>query len=120
MVYTNGFLHLFCIFECCSKYWIPNNIEGSCLNIYDIEVLIFYLELDTRLRNQLIGQPLAYDIILRSISSHVSNPNPSKSLVLSLHGSTGTGMTIDIKYEIVICSSRKKLRRQTYCRKSLS
>ncbi|CAF1574431.1 unnamed protein product, partial [Adineta ricciae] len=82
MVYTNGFLHLFCIFECCSKYWIPNNIE----------------ELDTRLRNQLIGQPLAYDLILRSISSHVSNPNPSKSLVLSLHGSTGTGKNFVAKH----------------------
>ncbi len=35
---------------------------------------------------------MVYDLILRSISSHVSNPNPSKALVLSLHGSTGTGM----------------------------
>jgi hypothetical protein len=33
-----------------------------------------------------------YDLILNSISAHVSNRNPSKSLVLSLHGSTGTGM----------------------------
>ncbi|CAF3563851.1 unnamed protein product [Rotaria sordida] len=62
--------------ECCSKYWIKNDIK----------------ELDLRLKNQLIGQPLAYNLVLRSISSHVSNSNPSKSLVLSLHGGTGTGM----------------------------
>ncbi|CAF1390191.1 unnamed protein product, partial [Adineta ricciae] len=61
-------------------------------------MLVFCLELDTRLRNQLIGQPLAYDLILRSISSHVSNPNPSKSLVLSLHGSTGTGKNFVAKH----------------------
>ncbi len=47
----------------------------------------------------MIGQPMVYDLILRSISSHVSNPNPSKSLVLSLHGSTGTGM-LNIYYLI--------------------
>lgn len=51
-----------------------------------------FKELRSRLKNELVGQPLVYDIIVNSISSHVSNPNPGKALVLSLHGSTGTGM----------------------------
>ncbi|CAF3996842.1 unnamed protein product, partial [Adineta steineri] len=74
MVLLKNIFDIFCIMECCSDYWIPNDIK----------------ELDSRLKSQLIGQPLAYNLILRSISSHVSNTNPSKSLVLSLHGSTGT------------------------------
>ena len=36
---------------------------------------------------------MVHDLILRSISAHVSSPNPSKALVLSLHGSTGTGIS---------------------------
>jgi hypothetical protein len=38
-----------------------------------------------------MGQPLAHNLILNSISSHLKTENPSKALVLSLHGSTGTG-----------------------------
>jgi len=38
-----------------------------------------------------MGQPLAHNLILKSISSHMNTENPSKALVLSLHGSTGTG-----------------------------
>ncbi len=44
-----------------------------------------------RLKDQLMGQPLAHDLIFNSISSHINTENPSKALVLSLHGSTGTG-----------------------------
>ncbi len=86
---------MFCILECCSNYWIPNNIKGNVYVSIALEKILFrfcFQELDSRLKSQLIGQPLVYDLILKSISSHVSNPNPSKSLVLSLHGSTGTGM----------------------------
>lgn len=48
-------------------------------------------ELDLRLQKQLMGQPLAHTLILNSIRSHISTETPSKALVLSLHGSTGTG-----------------------------
>ncbi|CAF1517171.1 unnamed protein product [Rotaria magnacalcarata] len=68
--------------ECCSNHWIKNDVK----------------ELDLRLKSQLIGQPLAYDLILRSIKSHTSNLNPSKSLVLSLHGGTGTGKNFVAKH----------------------
>ncbi len=47
--------------------------------------------MDLRFKNQLMGQPLAHNLILTSISSHIKTENPSKALVLSLHGSTGTG-----------------------------
>ena len=40
-----------------------------------------------------MGQPLAHSLILNSIRSHISTETPSKALVLSLHGSTGTGMS---------------------------
>lgn len=59
-------------------------------------------ELKHRLKNQVIGQPMVYDLIVRSISAHVSNPNPPKSLVLSLHGSTGTGIPTYPRYSSAI------------------
>ena len=65
---------------------------------YDFE------ELKYRLKHQVIGQPMVYDLILRSISAHVSNPNPAKSLVLSLHGSTGTGRLTSPRYSPAISS----------------
>jgi hypothetical protein len=39
-----------------------------------------------------MGQPLAHNLILKSITSHLNTETPSKALVLSLHGSTGTGI----------------------------
>jgi hypothetical protein len=95
MVLIESIFHIFCITECCSKYWIPNNIAGnlSVVMIFGkILCRFFFEELSLRLKTQVIGQPLVYDLILNSISSHISNRNPSKSLVLSLHGSTGTGI----------------------------
>lgn len=94
MVSTESFFHMFCFLECCSKYWIPNNITGSLSMIIICRMIdfCFFEELGLRLKTQVIGQPLVHDIILNSISSHVSNTKPSKALVLSLHGSTGTGM----------------------------
>jgi hypothetical protein len=115
-------LHMFCVIECCSKYWVPNNITGtiiersmmnkfmSCMSIESIE------ELHARLKQELIGQPLAYDLTLQSISSHISIKYPSKSLVLSLHGSTGTGklhQCINSSTRFV-CFFRKEFCCQTY------
>ncbi|CAF1060585.1 unnamed protein product [Rotaria sordida] len=73
---------MFCVLECCSKYWVPNNMT----------------ELDLRLKEQLMGQPLAHDLIFKSISSHINTEHPSKALVLSLHGSTGTGKNFVAKH----------------------
>ncbi|XP_030846697.1 torsin-1A-like [Strongylocentrotus purpuratus] len=41
--------------------------------------------------DHLFGQPLAYMTVLGAIDGHVTNPNPPKPLVLSLHGPAGTG-----------------------------
>lgn len=43
------------------------------------------------LDSKLFGQHIASRIILKAVSGFVSNENPKKPLVLSLHGSTGTG-----------------------------
>uniref|UniRef100_A0A8P4KCN0 Torsin-1A C-terminal domain-containing protein n=1 Tax=Dicentrarchus labrax TaxID=13489 RepID=A0A8P4KCN0_DICLA len=41
--------------------------------------------------NKLFGQHIASRIILKSVNGFMSNDNPKKPLVLSLHGLTGTG-----------------------------
>uniref|UniRef100_A0A8C7WU07 Torsin family 1 n=1 Tax=Oryzias sinensis TaxID=183150 RepID=A0A8C7WU07_9TELE len=43
------------------------------------------------LENKLFGQHLASRIILKAVSEFMSNDNPKKPLVLSLHGPSGTG-----------------------------
>uniref|UniRef100_A0A670YM15 Torsin family 2 member A n=1 Tax=Pseudonaja textilis TaxID=8673 RepID=A0A670YM15_PSETE len=49
------------------------------------------LECDLALR--LVGQPLARQLVIQSLKSFVQDPEPAKPLVLSFHGSTGTGKT---------------------------
>uniref|UniRef100_A0A4W6F1X8 Torsin n=1 Tax=Lates calcarifer TaxID=8187 RepID=A0A4W6F1X8_LATCA len=43
------------------------------------------------LENKLFGQHIASRIILKAVNGFMSNSNPKKPLVLSLHGWTGTG-----------------------------
>lgn len=47
------------------------------------------LQLD--LQTKLFGQHIASRIILKSVKGFMSNDNPKKPLVLSLHGPSGTG-----------------------------
>ncbi|XP_013867821.1 torsin family 1 isoform X2 [Austrofundulus limnaeus] len=61
--------------ESCDTKWIAFNATG----------------LKTDLDEKLFGQHLASRIILRAVSGFMSNENPKKPLVLSLHGWTGTG-----------------------------
>ncbi|XP_062385431.1 torsin-1A-like [Sardina pilchardus] len=61
--------------ECCGPQWIS----------YDKR------NLETALRERLIGQHLASPIIFKTVTEHMENPNPNRPLVLSLHGLTGTG-----------------------------
>jgi hypothetical protein len=92
MVVAPNLFHALCFIECCSKYWIPQNTTGKISINEFIQSFIFpFEELDLRLKNQLMGQPLAHNLILKSIRAHINTENPSKALVLSLHGSTGTG-----------------------------
>ena len=43
------------------------------------------------LENRLFGQHIAADVILNTVAGFMSNNNPQKPLVLSLHGRIGTG-----------------------------
>ncbi|KAF2349569.1 Torsin [Trinorchestia longiramus] len=63
--------------ECCGRGsdWINPNIENLSLS----------------LREQLHGQHLVRDTVVRAILAHYQNPEPKKALVISLHGDTGTG-----------------------------
>jgi hypothetical protein len=36
MVLPRSIFDIFCIIECCSNYWIPNNIEGNLWNLETI------------------------------------------------------------------------------------
>lgn len=47
--------------------------------------------LQTDLESKLFGQHVASRIILKAVNGFMSNDNPKKPLVLSLHGWTGTG-----------------------------
>ncbi|XP_070706453.1 torsin family 1 isoform X1 [Pempheris klunzingeri] len=66
---------LYYFHECCRPEWISFNRTG--------------LEVD--LENKLFGQHIASRIILKAVNGFMSNVNPKKPLVLSLHGWTGTG-----------------------------
>ncbi|KAM3873855.1 torsin family 1 [Diretmus argenteus] len=75
-----GFLasypNIFYLFhECCRPEWISFNRSG----------------LEADLERKLFGQHIAKRIILKAVTGFMNNPNPKKPLVLSLHGSTGTG-----------------------------
>lgn len=61
--------------ESCDSKWIAFNATG----------------LKTDLDNKLFGQHIASRIILKAVNGFMTNDNPKKPLVLSLHGWTGTG-----------------------------
>lgn len=49
--------------------------------------------LECELALRLVGQPLARQLVLQSLKDFMQDPEPAKPLVLSFHGSTGTGKT---------------------------
>lgn len=61
--------------ECCSANWRPAN----------------YSRLEQLLVDNLVGQHIAQDMIVRAVRGHQRNKTPSKPLVLSFHGWTGSG-----------------------------
>lgn len=62
-------------YECCGNQWIINNTTA------------LYSELDKRL----YGQHLVKRVVTSHIKGHLKTQHPVKALVLSFHGSTGTG-----------------------------
>ena len=65
--------------------------------------------------SKLYGQHLIPEKVIRSLRGHLEDPNPSKALVLSFHGWTGTGknyvshMIVDHLYEMGYKSQYVKL-----------
>ncbi|XP_059381787.1 torsin-1A-like [Carassius carassius] len=65
------------LYETCDENWLNFNAAG------------LKHDLDTKL----YGQHVAAQVILKAVTGFMNNKNPKKPLVLSLHGSTGTGKT---------------------------
>jgi len=61
--------------ECCSSSWRPAD----------------HHKLASLVSSHLVGQHIAQDLVTRALRGHARNPAPSKPLVLSLHGWTGSG-----------------------------
>eukprot|EP00092_Neocalanus_flemingeri_P055137 GFUD01065063.1.p1 GENE.GFUD01065063.1~~GFUD01065063.1.p1 ORF type:complete len:263 (-),score=82.69 GFUD01065063.1:116-904(-) len=75
-VLYRGMKDLACLkLECCSASWRPAN----------------YTRLKQLLADNLVGQHIAQDMIVRAVRGHQRNVAPSKPLVLSFHGWTGSG-----------------------------
>lgn len=61
--------------ECCTNSWRPAN----------------HTRLQEQLKEHLVGQHIAQDLLVRALRGHQRSAAPSKPLVLSLHGWTGSG-----------------------------
>lgn len=71
-----GMKELACLkMECCTSSWRPAN----------------HTRLQELLREHLVGQHIAQDLLLRALRGHQRSAAPSKPLVMSLHGWTGSG-----------------------------
>ncbi len=53
--------------------------------------------LEKDLRDSLIGQHIVSDVVLKAVSSYMTDSNPNKPLVLSFHGTTGVGKIMLLK-----------------------
>ena len=63
--------------DCCNDHWIINDIDN----------------LQKVFSRELFGQHIAAGAILNQLKSHLSNKSPSKPLVMSFHGLSGSGKT---------------------------
>ncbi|CAG2119042.1 unnamed protein product, partial [Medioppia subpectinata] len=81
--------------ECCHPFGEDKRLvkDSSAGKWFRREAWIDYelTQLDRSLNTQLHGQHLAKNIITKLIPKHLKNANPTKALVLSLHGWTGGG-----------------------------
>uniref|UniRef100_A0A8C2DTJ5 Torsin family 1 like 3 n=1 Tax=Cyprinus carpio TaxID=7962 RepID=A0A8C2DTJ5_CYPCA len=60
--------------------------------IFDTDYLSFDSErLRADLKDSLFGQHIASDVVLKAVTSFMTDSNPNKPLVFSFHGTTGTG-----------------------------
>uniref|UniRef100_A0A672NXZ8 Torsin family 1 like 3 n=1 Tax=Sinocyclocheilus grahami TaxID=75366 RepID=A0A672NXZ8_SINGR len=75
------------------QHWWLMPINYNCKLQKDLWINIFsHLSgLRADLKGSLFGQHIASDVVLKTVSSFMTDSNPNKPLVFSFHGTTGTG-----------------------------
>lgn len=64
---------------------------GDCCDTGDCRISNDLSGLESDLQGQLHGQPLAQELVLRSVKNYLELDQPDKALALSFHGCSGTG-----------------------------
>uniref|UniRef100_A0A8C9G4H6 Torsin family 3 member A n=1 Tax=Pavo cristatus TaxID=9049 RepID=A0A8C9G4H6_PAVCR len=64
---------------------------GKCCKTGDCRIINNVTGLELDLHEQLHGQHLAKEIVIRAVRGFLQSPQPQKALVLSFHGWSGTG-----------------------------
>ena len=77
--------------ECCNQDWSKSDpVLLRDLTFHPAGPANFSL-LANQLETHLVGQHLARELVVRAVRGHHNNPRPTKPLVLSFHGWTGSG-----------------------------
>ncbi|XP_051961157.1 torsin-1A-like [Xyrauchen texanus] len=79
---TSGFMEVLAAFV---AYTYDAIFQGDGLKPFDPK------RLEEDLRRSLYGQHIASEVILKAVSSFMTDSNPNKPLVLSFHGTSGVG-----------------------------
>ncbi|XP_077074846.1 torsin-1A-like [Siphateles boraxobius] len=79
---TSGFLD---VFAALGSYLLNKFLERDGLLPFDTK------RLKTDLNNSLFGQHIVSDVVLKAVTSFMTDRNPNKPLVLSFHGTSGVG-----------------------------
>jgi len=58
---------------------------------FETKKIITIIELEAMFTNKLYGQQIAHETILTALRAHLKNDNSPKALVMSFHGTPGTG-----------------------------
>ncbi|NP_001087470.1 torsin-2A precursor [Xenopus laevis] len=76
-----------------SGAWEVLSLPFSLYNFYECGFKVDIEALDCDLARNVFGQHLAQELLFKSVKEFIESDNPSKPLVLSLHGWSGTGKT---------------------------
>ncbi|XP_050952573.1 torsin-1A-like [Labeo rohita] len=79
---SSGILH---VFAAAASYLINKFIERDVLLPFDSK------RLEEDLRDSLFGQHIVSDVVLKTVTSFMTDKNPNKPLALSFHGTAGVG-----------------------------
>ncbi|XP_018105050.1 torsin-2A-like isoform X2 [Xenopus laevis] len=76
-----------------SAWELLSSLPLSLYNLYECGFRADIDAVDCALARNVFGQHLAQELLFKSVKEFIENDNPSKPLVLSLHGWSGTGKT---------------------------